>query len=150
MLCRNLLVAKIASGIYIISRKKGCMDGDHLAKSYPCWDWVQEQTYFDVRVLPYYRNILAESLQSLGIVFLAYEEFLVRISRIPKIPSGTQNDWEGNFICRESFRILEPSEHNLTGGSCSSSWLVPTLSQPLNAQMTPFLVLVSPLPSLPW
>lgn len=69
MLCHNLLIAKIASAIYIISRKKGCMGGDHLAKSYPCWDWVQERTYFDVWVLPYYSNILAENLWSLGIVF---------------------------------------------------------------------------------
>jgi len=48
MLCHNLPVAKTASGIYIVSRKKGCMDGDHLAKSYKRWDWVQELTYSDV------------------------------------------------------------------------------------------------------
>lgn len=44
MLCHNLLVAKIASGIYSASGKEGRVDGDRLAKSYRRWVLVQTLT----------------------------------------------------------------------------------------------------------
>lgn len=109
MLCHSSPWSKkISLEIYIPSRKEGCMNGDHLAKSDQHWDSAITELFCCPRPSLNIITMYQQRLLSLGIVYWYIWGILNKISRIQERSPQVAHETKGkrNFICWKSLKAI--------------------------------------------